>query len=428
MRNLVPIDDIIMKDRAREDYGDLDALQASMAKYGQLHPIVITEDKHLVAGGRRYSAAILLGWDDIEVKYFEGLTPLERKEIELEENLIRKDLEWQETVNLRKSINELKGEIAKEKGESWKVEDTAKVLDVSRQALQEDLDLAKSMEEFPDVVKCKTKKEAKTKARRLKRAQSRAIQNEIFHAQVQTKDEMLGIKHGDCLEILKSIPSHSVDLIISDPPFGIDFDQKERNDQFITTYGEVEDTTNIVRDIVEPSIEECARILKPGCHMYLFFGVQHAFQVYMALEATFILKTQKTPLFWLKGSGENYKPYHRFTVNYESFYFSWKAKEDENPNIKYEQKEFNKTHTCTFPYQGKTGKKEHPAQKPIALYRDLLELSSQENDIVLDPFLGSGISLVAAKQMGRRVIGIEQHEDWYNLALHNLNNAEEYDE
>lgn len=425
----VKVQNIKMSDRAREDYGDLESLQDSMAKIGQLHPIIVTEDNILIAGGRRLSAAILLDWEFIEVKYYNNLSELERKEIELEENLIRKDLEWQEVVSLRERINNLKKQIAADEGKEWRVEDTADAIDISKTAMQEDLDLARDMRDFPELKGCESKNQAKTKARRLKSAMSRKVTNELFPSETQDKESMLGIHKGDCVEILKTIPSHSVDLIIADPPFAINFDEKERNEGFIDTYGDsFTDELGEVMSMVEPAMEECARILKPGAHLYLFFGIQHYNSYYSSLELTWRMNIQKTPLFWIKGSGENYKPYHRFTVNYEACLFSWKYKEEENPNIKYKQRELNKPHTCTFEHSLKVSKKEHPAQKPLSLYKDIIELSSHEGDVVLDPFLGSGISLVAAKQMKRKYIGIEVLHEWYDLAVHNINNSLSYSE
>ncbi len=421
------VEEIKIGDRAREDYGDLESLKDSMTKFGQLHPIIITNNNKLVAGGRRLSAALLLDWEYIEVKYFNDLSELERKEIELEENLIRKDLEWHETVKLRDQINKIKKQIAEERGESWKVEDTADFVGTRRDILQKDIDLARDMREFPELLECKNKNEAKTKARRLKSAVSRKMKNAIIPHEVINKDNMLGVFHGDCREILKKIPSNSVDLIIADPPYAINFDEKERNERFIDTYGEsFTDELREVMEIVEPAMEECARVLKPGCHIYLFFGIQHYNAYYCALELTWRMNTQKTPLFWIKGSGENYKPYHRFTVNYEACFFSWKYREEESEKIRYEQREFNKPHNCTFEHSLKVGKKEHPAEKPLSLYKEIIEISSNEGDIVLDPFSGSGKSGIAAKQLGRKIILIEQLEEWYDLSKHNVDNAEDY--
>lgn len=83
---------IVVGERRREDYGDVAGLAASIQRYGLLHPIVVDGDGHLVAGGRRLEAVKSLGWASVEARSLGDLTTAERDEIELEENLQRKDL------------------------------------------------------------------------------------------------------------------------------------------------------------------------------------------------------------------------------------------------------------------------------------------------------------------------------------------------
>lgn len=88
----LPLESITVGKRRRDDYGDIAGLAASIEKYGLLHPIVVDDEATLVAGERRLRAAQVLGWDTIEVRDLGELTDAERDEIELEENLQRKDL------------------------------------------------------------------------------------------------------------------------------------------------------------------------------------------------------------------------------------------------------------------------------------------------------------------------------------------------
>lgn len=86
------IDQIEVGERRREDMGDVQGLADSIKKYGLLHPIVVDDQNRLVAGGRRLAACKLLGWEEIEVRTLGELTEKQLREIELEENLRRKDL------------------------------------------------------------------------------------------------------------------------------------------------------------------------------------------------------------------------------------------------------------------------------------------------------------------------------------------------
>jgi ParB-like chromosome segregation protein Spo0J len=88
----VPLDQIVVGDRRREDLGDLTGLRASIREHGLIHPIVLTEDNVLVAGERRLRAHALEGFEAIPARRWGALSPEEQRALELEENLHRKDL------------------------------------------------------------------------------------------------------------------------------------------------------------------------------------------------------------------------------------------------------------------------------------------------------------------------------------------------
>jgi hypothetical protein len=90
--------------------GDIAGLAESLKKYGLLHPIIVDEDINLIAGQRRLEAAKSLGWTDIDVKYKKDLTESEKREIELEENLRRKDLTELEQSKSRRELAKRVGE------------------------------------------------------------------------------------------------------------------------------------------------------------------------------------------------------------------------------------------------------------------------------------------------------------------------------
>lgn len=97
----VRISEIVVGERRRDDMGNIQELADSIKKYGLLHPVVIDEQKRLVAGGRRLEACKLLGWEEIPVTFLGELSEKQLREIELEENLQRKDLtEYEKSKNL----------------------------------------------------------------------------------------------------------------------------------------------------------------------------------------------------------------------------------------------------------------------------------------------------------------------------------------
>jgi ParB family chromosome partitioning protein len=109
----ITISDIQVGERRREDLGDIKALADSINSWGLLHPIVIDDKNRLVAGERRLRACQQLGWKEIEVKQLANLTTDELREIELEENLKRKDLTPLELSKNMLELAKLKAEKSK---------------------------------------------------------------------------------------------------------------------------------------------------------------------------------------------------------------------------------------------------------------------------------------------------------------------------
>lgn len=93
--------------RIRTDLGDLSPLKESMSKYGQLHPIILTSDYELLAGQRRLESAKQLGWKEIKAFIIDTSNNLEKFEIEVEENIARKDFTIQELERMLERKREL---------------------------------------------------------------------------------------------------------------------------------------------------------------------------------------------------------------------------------------------------------------------------------------------------------------------------------
>jgi ParB family chromosome partitioning protein len=97
----VKIADIKIKDRIREESGDLCKLKDSLRDYGLINPITITEDYELLAGFRRLQSARELGWDEIECRMMNPNSPLDKLRFEVDENFLRKDFTPEEIIRFR---------------------------------------------------------------------------------------------------------------------------------------------------------------------------------------------------------------------------------------------------------------------------------------------------------------------------------------
>ena len=127
-RTTLKLNEIIVENRQREDLGDIPALAESIKRYGLIQPIVITQDKRLIAGGRRFAAVSSLELEQIDVVYRETLTEDELYEMELEENVRRKDFTWQERVLNIATIHSVKKRRATLEGNKWGQKETAEAL------------------------------------------------------------------------------------------------------------------------------------------------------------------------------------------------------------------------------------------------------------------------------------------------------------
>ena len=104
----LPIEDIKIKKRIRKDLGDLTPLIDSLRSHGLMNPVVVTKNNELIAGHRRIASAKVLGWKSIEVMVLDKISELEKLELEIEENVARKDFSADELEDARERLEALK--------------------------------------------------------------------------------------------------------------------------------------------------------------------------------------------------------------------------------------------------------------------------------------------------------------------------------
>ena len=102
------IKDIKIKKRIRKDLGDLTSLIDSLRSHGLMNPVVITKNNELIAGHRRIASAKVLGWKSIEVMVLDKISELEKLELEIEENVVRKDFSGDELEDAMARLEALK--------------------------------------------------------------------------------------------------------------------------------------------------------------------------------------------------------------------------------------------------------------------------------------------------------------------------------
>jgi ParB/RepB/Spo0J family partition protein len=414
---MVPIESIVIdQNRARKDFGDMKSHVESIGKR-LLHPLVcspLPEGKYkLIAGERRYRALFALGRKEVPITIFDNLSGLQQKEIELEENLRRQALSWQEECELISQIDEIKREIKGsgsqgKETDGWTIEKTADLVGQSKGTVSEKINLAKTLKERPDLkdavkdLPLKAAKRVIEKRQEAERLERLAKGGNLFVS--------ADIKHGDCRELIKQVPDNSVDLIITDPPFGnpeIALAEGTGGGERATYTAMLKPSDNLNQDAVKGLLNELVpqlyRVLKPGSHFYMFF----AFDLYPHIISTLSqagFETHPAPLIWDKGRPVSQFGGYNYTSSYEPILFGRKP----GPVVRRLAEGIR--NILQFP-PVPVGERMHPFEKPGDLIKLFLKQSSTLNDMILDPFAGSGKTIKVARDFGRKALGFELDQD-----------------
>ena len=204
----------------------------------------------------------------------------------------------------------------------------------------------------------------------------------------------------DAVEFISGLPSNCIDLVLTDPPYGVD----------ATSWDDVA-PLDWCNDI--------ARVMKDNSSLLVFCGKQNRFDVESALRKTGLIFWQE--IIWVYRNGgvtrkNSYNGHHEpilwFVKNPDKFYFNlkdkmwidtWTVINSARPQTNY-----------------KKDKKIHPTQKAIDVIKRLIEYHSKEGDLVLDPYMGSGTTAVASKQLHRNFLGCEINKEYVKIAKERL--------
>ena len=211
--------------------------------------------------------------------------------------------------------------------------------------------------------------------------------------------------HGDCLEMMKDIPDGSVDMVLTDPPYGMSFQSDYRKNKYDKIKGDSD--LNWLNDFVN----EMHRVSKPNTAHYVFCSFHHIDKFKQAIERKFKIKNILT---WVKNNTSMGDLKGDFAPKTEFVIFFHKGRKLINGKRDSNVLEFKRTQN-----------KLHPTQKPVDMLEFMIEKFSDESDIILDPFMGSGSTGIACLNTNRNFIGIELDETYFNLAKERIENHNE---
>lgn len=423
---LKKISEISIKPRQRKiDVRDknflehIDRLAASIQRVGLIHPVTLEDEgDELVTGFCRLNAFLKMGKETIPCVRRGDLSDLDKKIMELEENLERLDLEWWMKDAAIAEIHKLQSEIAIARGETWTQTKTAEATSTSVGRVNAALQVTEAIKKNPELKKASGLVAALKQIETEKKMEKRKEDIKLREAGL-VKTYPAEIQVGDALELIKTLPEQSFDAVVTNFPFGVDL---TLGDEHAKPYHDEEDyIVKLVRSVTH----ECYRVLRNDSWMLAFFDVRkisysnkqrmlynrHATLVQRlvklgqidadeAIEHMELASEAMGLTFWMEEAGFKYvqlmpciwakpnktqgmigDPNKGFIVAYEAFVLAGKG----SPIL------LKKGLQNIFLFDTPTGnERDLSVQMPRALCSHLINMVTLGGGRVLDPFAGSG--------------------------------------
>jgi DNA modification methylase len=451
------IADIVIKDRARMEAGDVTSLANSISMVGQLSPILINSEDVLIDGLHRIEALKSLDRETIEVRVVDGIKPDDHVLIELLANMDRKEFAWHEEIDLKAKLHKYWTDFAALEGKSWGYRETSKRLRCSLGGLSTDLAFAEALKVFPELREQSTK----SRARELYKAlgdQANAIQRmdnfsdeekarlaelqagnlvvpnqgtelgkqdknpeqlkerveELKREEEEEKSNYTGIKVLYVAEnyktFLEKIPDNSVGMVELDPPYAINF-----ND----TYGKASKIESKATDWDEKQLYEFYINYLPliftkmldASWVLCWTGKEHYIET--SKIARDIGFNVQPPGVWMKTGGSTNQPKRNLISNWEMYLLFRKGDAQFNTSSLHSAVQINTVNSAN---------RIHQWEKPIELYDHFLKALHKPGSIFLSPFAGSGNCLISAAKARMMPIGCDKSQKYIPQFYQRLQN------
>ena len=220
--------------------------------------------------------------------------------------------------------------------------------------------------------------------------------------------ERYKLYNGDCLEVIKNIPDKSIDLIITDPPYLMNYQSNRRKKE--NRFDKIKnDKDNYI--LIQEYFKECYRIMRNNTAIYCFCSwhnidfFKKEFEKYFKLKNIIVWNKNNHGTGDLKGS---------YAPKYEFILFGHKGR------TLLREKRIPDVIDCA---KISSKKLTHPTEKPQELLKIFIKQSSDEDNIIFDGFMGTGSCGIATNKLNRKFIGIELDENYFNIAKDRIENS-----
>lgn len=388
--------------RQRKELRGIEELAASIRNVGLINPPVVSPELKLIAGRRRIAACSLLGWTSIPVQLSSDLSELELQLLELEENVKRLDLSWQDQAKAITNYHEL----SLQSNPGWTLEKTAEAMGMSASWVGRYILVQQQAKVKPELLKLdKLSTAVSTATRQQERAKAVGLRELVGEAPVAAKpDRFAELLHASFFDFS---PSEPFNFLHCDFPYGVNTGDK--SGQAALHMGTYADGEEIYFNLLHFLCSRQDSFVAPEAHMMFWF----AFKFYgitkeLLEEAGW--RVDPHPLIWHKSDNAGVIPDHMWggRRTYESAFHCTRG-----------DRKVAKPVAMSF--SGPTSQLFHPTEKPVAMLQHFFQMYVDGTSRVLDPTCGSGNSIKVAELSGASyALGIEQDADFYKGAKENL--------
>lgn len=421
---------VVSSERHRKEFkqDELRELEESIQRIGLLHPIVVRiegDNFVLVAGERRLRALKNIYAMEGSVRFdnetlransipyitLGELDPIAREEAELDENIKRTNLTWQERAAATGRLMKLRSAQAERSGDlpptvaklSQEVRGSSEGF--HHDTTRKELLLADHLHD-PEIAAAKSSDDAwKVLKKREEKAKNEELATRIG---LTFTADLHKLHNADACEWMKESSAERFDVILTDPPYGMGADSFGDSGSTTATEHTYKDTREYFEKLMEVFCPQSFRLAKPQAHAYVFCDIDNFFDLRMWMtEAGWWVF--RTPLIWHTSQGFRMPwPEHGPQRKYETILYAVKGKRPalyKAPDVLSIAKEFDQPHA---------------AQKPVELFSELLRRSAHAGDAVFDPFCGSGTIFPAAHSLKCIATGIELNPASYGVSVKRL--------
>jgi ParB family chromosome partitioning protein len=406
MAQKINVADIVVNDRQRKEYKDIEQLAESIRKYGLLNPVTLNQNNELLAGGRRLTAMLMLGWTDIPYETVDSRDEIRNKEIELEENLQRSDLTWQEEQAAIAEIHNIK----MKNDPNWTADKTADLIGKSRRTVFNAMELTRAINKHEDVRSADTAHGAIMRLERIKQLERRKEAVSIAETaarlglRVESSNEPAKPRfnvdtfHQDVLEALDLQEDESIDTIFTDPPYGVGIES-------ILGTVNCNDKADETAEFLALLYPELYRILKPDHWFIMFWPTRTLSECYHLLDHAGF-NYDPVPWIWYKPNkliAKLANPQCDVNIQYETLIFARKG------NAQWVERPADNVLIYNMPDRNRL----HPLQKPVELWQEVLRYTTLPGEATFEPCSGSGSGAIACLRSGYHYQGYEKEERHY---------------